>query len=69
MARRSDRQLKRMGAVCLLVLAVAMAAAFNLQKFPGFRGTHYTAEFKDAPASRSATSSRSPGSASAGSTS
>lgn len=48
MARRSDRQLKRMGAVCVLVLVVAMAAAFNLQKFPGFRGTHYQAEFKDA---------------------
>ena len=48
MARRTDRQLKRLGAVCLLVLAVAMAASFNLQKFPGFRGTHYHAQFKDA---------------------
>ncbi len=48
MARRSDRQIKRLGAVCILVLLVAMAAAFNLQKFPGFRGTHYSAQFKDA---------------------
>lgn len=48
MARRTDRQLKRLGAVCILVLLVAMAAAFNLQKFPGFRGTHYQAQFKDA---------------------
>ena len=48
MARRSERQLKRLGTVCLLVLVVAMVAAFNLQKFPGFRGTHYQAEFKDA---------------------
>ena len=48
MARRSDRQLKRMGALCIVVLLVAMAAAFNLQKFPGFRGTHYHAQFKDA---------------------
>jgi len=48
MARRTDRQLKRLGAICILVLLVAMAASFNLQKFPGFRGTHYSAQFKDA---------------------
>jgi len=48
MARRTDRQVKRLGAICLLVLLVVMAAAFNLQKFPGFRGTHYQAQFKDA---------------------
>lgn len=48
MARRSDRHLMRLGAVCLLVLALAMVASFNLQKFPGFRGTTYHAQFKDA---------------------
>jgi phospholipid/cholesterol/gamma-HCH transport system substrate-binding protein len=48
MARRSDHAILRLGTVCLLVLLVVMAAAFNLQKFPGFRGTGYHAEFKDA---------------------
>lgn len=48
MARRSESHIMRLGAICLAVLFVAMAAAFNLQKFPGFRGTSYTAEFTDA---------------------
>lgn len=48
MARRSDAHIARLGAICLAVLFVAMAAAFNLQKFPGFRGTNFTAEFSDA---------------------
>lgn len=48
MARRSEAHIMRLGAICLAVLFVAMAAAFNLQKFPGFRGTSYTAEFSDA---------------------
>lgn len=48
MARRTDRQLGRLGIVCIVVLLVVMAAAFNLQKFPGFRGTTYHADFKDA---------------------
>lgn len=48
MATRSDAHIMRLGAICLAVLFVAMAAAFNLQKFPGFRGTNYTAEFTDA---------------------
>ncbi|WP_310963718.1 MCE family protein [Nocardioides terrisoli] len=48
MARRTDRHLMRMGAIALLVLALAMAASFNLQKFPGFRGTGFHAELTDA---------------------
>jgi phospholipid/cholesterol/gamma-HCH transport system substrate-binding protein len=48
MSRRSSRQLMRMGAISLVVLALALAASFNLQKFPGFRGTTYHAELADA---------------------
>ena len=48
MARHSDRSILRMGAISLAVLALVMAASFNLQKFPGFRGTSYHAEFADA---------------------
>ncbi|HET7683304.1 MAG TPA: MCE family protein [Marmoricola sp.] len=48
MARRSDHAVLRLGTICLIVLLVVMAAAFNLQKFPGFRGTGYSAEFADA---------------------
>ena len=44
----SDQQRARVGLIVLALLAVAMAAAFNLQKFPGFRGTTYHAEFADA---------------------
>src|SRR5881409_1879392 len=48
MARHSDRAVMRLGAISLAVLLLVMAAAFNLQKFPGFRGTGYHADFKDA---------------------
>jgi phospholipid/cholesterol/gamma-HCH transport system substrate-binding protein len=48
MARHSEASLMRMGAISLAVLLVVMAAAFNLQKFPGFRGTNYHADFTDA---------------------
>ncbi len=44
----SDQQKARVGLIVIALLAVAMAAAFNLQKFPGFRGTKYHAEFADA---------------------
>src|SRR3954467_14897423 len=44
----SDQQRTRVGLIVIALLAVAMAAAFNLQKFPGFRGTTYHAEFSDA---------------------
>lgn len=43
-----DAQKTRVGLIVIALLAVAMAAAFNLQKFPGFRGTKYHAEFADA---------------------
>ncbi|MGN6162779.1 MAG: MlaD family protein, partial [Marmoricola sp.] len=48
MAQRTDRQLGRLGLISIVVLLVVMAAAFNLQKFPGFRGTGYHADFTDA---------------------
>lgn len=44
----SDQQKSRVGVIVIAALAVAMAAAFNLQKFPGFRGQPYHAEFADA---------------------
>ncbi|HEX2894509.1 MAG TPA: MlaD family protein, partial [Marmoricola sp.] len=45
---RPDPTILRLGAISLAVLLLVMAAAFNLQKFPGFRGTGYHADFKDA---------------------
>lgn len=48
MRGRSDFQVKRIGAIALVVALLAMGAALNLQKFPGFRGTGYEAEFSDA---------------------
>jgi phospholipid/cholesterol/gamma-HCH transport system substrate-binding protein len=48
MARHTERSIMRLGTIALLVLLLAMAAAFNLQKFPGFRGTGYHAYFADA---------------------
>jgi phospholipid/cholesterol/gamma-HCH transport system substrate-binding protein len=48
MARRSEHSLVRLGAISLVVLMVVMAAAFNLQRFPGFRGVSYHAQFTDA---------------------
>jgi phospholipid/cholesterol/gamma-HCH transport system substrate-binding protein len=48
MARHSERSIMRLGTIALLVLVLAMVASFNLQKFPGFRGTGYHADFTDA---------------------
>lgn len=48
MATRSDAKILRLGAVSIVVLLLSLAAAFNLQKFPGFAGTTYHAEFVDA---------------------
>ena len=48
MARRSEARILRLGATSLVVLLIVMAASFNLQKFPGFRGTTYHARFVDA---------------------
>ena len=46
--RRNEARIMRLGAITLVVMALIMAAAFNLGKFPGFAGTSYRAEFKDA---------------------
>jgi phospholipid/cholesterol/gamma-HCH transport system substrate-binding protein len=46
--RYGEARILRLGAITLVVMALVMAAAFNLGKFPGFRGTTYRAEFKDA---------------------
>lgn len=48
MAKRSDATILRLGAITLVTLLVTMAAAFNLQKFPGFKGVDYHAQLKDA---------------------
>ena len=44
----SDVRILRLGAITLVVMLVVMAAAFNLSRFPGFRGSTYRAEFSDA---------------------
>jgi phospholipid/cholesterol/gamma-HCH transport system substrate-binding protein len=46
--RYTERQLLRLGAITLVVMALVMAAAFNLSKFPGFGGDSYQAWFADA---------------------
>lgn len=48
MRRYSDRAILRLGASTVVLVVVAMVASFNLQKFPGFRGTEYHAVFSDA---------------------
>lgn len=48
MARRTDQTIMRLGAFALVGLLIAMAAAFNLQKFPGFKGADFHAQFADA---------------------
>lgn len=48
MSRHTEASLVRYGAATLVVMALVMAAAFNLSKFPGFGGTTYAADFADA---------------------
>ncbi len=48
MARRSDAQVLRLGAVAIAVLLLVMVASFNLQKLPWLRGTTFHAELSDA---------------------
>lgn len=48
MGDRSDSKIMRMGLISLALLLFVMFASFNLQKFPGFRGTAYHAELSDA---------------------
>jgi phospholipid/cholesterol/gamma-HCH transport system substrate-binding protein len=46
--RYTESQLLRLGAITVVVMAIVMAAAFNLSKFPGFGGDSYQAYFRDA---------------------
>ncbi|MDO9456679.1 MCE family protein [Nocardioides sp.] len=46
----------RYGAVTLVLMLLVMAAAFNLSKFPGFRGETYQAWFTDASGIRKGSS-------------
>jgi phospholipid/cholesterol/gamma-HCH transport system substrate-binding protein len=48
MARHTQGSILRMGSISLVLLFVVMAAAFNLQKFPGFKGTDYHVQLTDA---------------------
>ena len=48
MRRYTEAQLLRLGAITLVVMLLVMAAAFNLNKFPGFGGDSYQAYFADA---------------------
>jgi phospholipid/cholesterol/gamma-HCH transport system substrate-binding protein len=46
--RYTESQILRLGAITLVVMLLVMAAAFNLNKFPGFGGDSYQAYFSDA---------------------
>ena len=48
MARHTEGSILRLGAVSLVLLLLVGAAAFNLQKFPGFKGTDYHVQLTDA---------------------
>ena len=48
MTRSRDARVLRLGVITLILMTLVSAATFNLGKFPGFRGTSYTAEFSDA---------------------
>lgn len=48
MRRYTEAQILRLGAITLVALLLVIAAAFNLSKFPGFRGQTYRAELSDA---------------------
>lgn len=44
----SEARILRLGTITLVLMAVVVAATFNLGKFPGFRSDSYQAEFSDA---------------------
>lgn len=44
----SEAKILRLGAITLVIGLLIIAAAFNLSKFPGFSGSTYQAELKDA---------------------
>ncbi len=43
----SEQRVIRIGIIAVVIAVLAMAAALNLQKFPGFRGVSYQAEITD----------------------
>ncbi|WP_051551773.1 MCE family protein [Nocardioides sp. URHA0020] len=47
-SRYGEARVLRLGAITLVLMALILAASFNLGKFPGFSGTTYRAELKDA---------------------
>lgn len=48
MSRPNERRVMRYGAITIVLMLLVMAAAFNLSKFPGFRGETYQAFFTEA---------------------
>ncbi|MCW2816277.1 MAG: mce related protein [Nocardioides sp.] len=56
MSRPDERRAMRYGSVTLVLALLIMAAAFNLSKFPGFRGESYQAWFTDASGIRKGSS-------------
>lgn len=48
MRRYTDAQVRRLGAIAVVVMLLVTAAAFNLSKFPGLAGTTYRAWFAEA---------------------
>lgn len=48
MARHTDANIRQLGTISLVGLLIVMVAAFNIQRFPGFRGAGFHADFADA---------------------
>jgi phospholipid/cholesterol/gamma-HCH transport system substrate-binding protein len=47
MSRKDERRVMRYGAISIVLMLLVMTAAFNLSKFPGFRGETYQAWFTE----------------------
>lgn len=54
--RGQEARVMRYGAITLVLMLLVMAAAFNLSKFPGFRGETYQAWFSEASGIRKGSS-------------
>ncbi|WP_148612993.1 MCE family protein [Nocardioides rubriscoriae] len=54
--RKDERRVMRYGALTLVLVLLVVSAAFNLSKFPGFRGETYQAWFTDASGIRKGSS-------------
>jgi len=48
MKQYSNTHTAKIGLIALVMAALILVAAMNIQRFPGFRGTDFTAEFSDA---------------------